>query len=226
MSRESADLPRFEIAARIIVSGLAFGGPASTERIDPRLRRPSQLSNMVGKLRTSIQRPPRPAQPAVSRKGSFGDDSLGLPTLPYENGGLSSSSLSLASKKEPEAFVFPPRLPPRTEPFSHRVIRGQRQVPQVKPSVQSLGAAAEAPFRLAIARQVYMTAGRQAYLRHSWNRIDLIAVLGFWISVVLATAGWEASAHVYIFRAISVLRAARLLTITAGMTVRSRTRAV
>ena len=57
-----------------------------------------------------------------------------------------------------------------------------------------------------------------AYLRHSWNRIDLVAVVSFWVCFWLAITHQELKPnyHIFIFRAISVLRCARLLTMTSG----------
>ncbi|KAK4699887.1 hypothetical protein P7C70_g6370, partial [Phenoliferia sp. Uapishka_3] len=72
------------------------------------------------------------------------------------------------------------------------------------------------PFVQSIRRQ--RTTYQQAFLRHSWNRLDFVAVVGFWISFVLSMSGVEAGNNVYIFRALSVLRATRLLAITAGTT--------
>ena len=58
------------------------------------------------------------------------------------------------------------------------------------------------------------------YLRQGWGRIDFLAVIGFWVSFALATAGLERGTyHNGIFRALSVLRTARLLGITNGTTV-------
>lgn len=73
------------------------------------------------------------------------------------------------------------------------------------------------PFSSAIIVQRAQT-NNYAYLRHSWNRVDLIAVVSFWISFILAVTGQEMapSHHIYIFKALSVLRVARLLTITSG----------
>ncbi|WRT67795.1 uncharacterized protein IL334_004769 [Kwoniella shivajii] len=78
----------------------------------------------------------------------------------------------------------------------------------------------EAPFQKAVAKQKELSKQGRPYLRHSWHRIDLIAVLSFWITFFLAISGYEATAnrHVYIFRALSVLRAGRLLVITSGTT--------
>lgn len=78
----------------------------------------------------------------------------------------------------------------------------------------------DTPFRLAVERQRAATAGHSAYLRHSWNRIDLLAIFCFWISFGLSMAGVESEKELYIFRALSVLRAVRLLTFTSGTTVR------
>lgn len=85
----------------------------------------------------------------------------------------------------------------------------------------------DVPFVQALqqARQAMNTVGSQkAYLRHSWNRVDMLAVACYWVSFALAMTGVEAAKHIYVFRAISVLRAARLLTITSGTTVRAKSR--
>lgn len=58
------------------------------------------------------------------------------------------------------------------------------------------------------------------YLRQSWGRVDFVAVFGFWVSFVLATLGLERGTyHIGVFRALSVLRTARLLSITNGTAV-------
>ncbi|WAR58908.1 hypothetical protein PtB15_10B248 [Puccinia triticina] len=68
------------------------------------------------------------------------------------------------------------------------------------------------------ARQQRQLIKQTAYLRQSWNRMDFIAVLGFWIAFVLASSGAEAAKQIYLFRALSVLRLMRLLTVTSGTT--------
>ncbi|CCL98380.1 uncharacterized protein FIBRA_00375 [Fibroporia radiculosa] len=75
------------------------------------------------------------------------------------------------------------------------------------------------PFRLNIAEARVHTQRNVPYLRHSWSRIDFVAVVSFWISFILATTGVERGRyHIGIFQAMSVLRTARLLTITSGTT--------
>lgn len=76
------------------------------------------------------------------------------------------------------------------------------------------------PFRLDIQLAQSKMARNIPYLRQSWGRVDFVAVFGFWISFVLATLGLERGTyHIGIFRALSVLRTARLLSITNGTAV-------
>ena len=88
----------------------------------------------------------------------------------------------------------------------------------IKPVYKSL------PFVLSIARQHSLAERGLPYLRHSWNRIDAIAVFSFWAAFALSIFGVERADnfHISIFRALSVLRCARLLAVTRGTTVSSR----
>jgi voltage-dependent calcium channel len=79
------------------------------------------------------------------------------------------------------------------------------------------------PYEFSISRSTDKTTRNVPYLRHSWCRIDFIAIVSFWISFGLAMGGIERGAkHVGVFRALSVLRTARLLSITSGTTVSAR----
>ncbi|GJJ69887.1 voltage-dependent calcium channel [Entomortierella parvispora] len=51
------------------------------------------------------------------------------------------------------------------------------------------------------------------FLRHTFNRIDFLAVLCYWIDFCLMMAGVQ---HVYFFKTIAAMRTLRLLNITAG----------
>jgi hypothetical protein len=76
------------------------------------------------------------------------------------------------------------------------------------------------PFQLSVMHAHDKTHRNVPYLRHSWCRIDFVAIISFWISFGLASGGLERGTHhIGIFRAMSVLRTARLLTITSGTTV-------
>jgi hypothetical protein len=76
------------------------------------------------------------------------------------------------------------------------------------------------PFHAALSKQMDITSTSRPYLRHSWNRVDAVAIVSFWIMFLLCIFGKEKTAtdHLYLFRALSVLRTTRLLTITSGTT--------
>ncbi|KAI5121745.1 hypothetical protein M0805_009034 [Coniferiporia weirii] len=76
------------------------------------------------------------------------------------------------------------------------------------------------PFRLSVYTAQDHVARGVPYLRHSWTRLDCVAVLAFWIAFALAQTGTERSAsrHIAVFRALSVLRTSRLLAVTSGTT--------
>ncbi|KAG2356552.1 Ion transport protein-domain-containing protein, partial [Suillus spraguei] len=125
-----------------------------------------------------------------------------------------SNFLRGASHQEIQAIVDEPS--PRTHlrnpsqpTFFSRALRSD----QTPPDVISL------PFRLNIDDARDKLYRNLPYLRQSWGRIDFIAILSFWLSFALAMAGVErGSHHVAAFRAMTVLRIARLLTITSGTT--------
>ena len=59
----------------------------------------------------------------------------------------------------------------------------------------------------------------RAFLRHSFNRLDFVAVVSFWLSFVMAATMLESNRHIYVFRMLSCLRILRLLGITSGTSV-------
>lgn len=61
---------------------------------------------------------------------------------------------------------------------------------------------------------------RRAFLRHSFNRLDFLAVVSFWISFVLLSLQITSQNHIYVFQMLSCLRLLRLLGLTSGTTVR------
>jgi hypothetical protein len=84
------------------------------------------------------------------------------------------------------------------------------------------------PFVTAVQKQHSLIKRGVPYLRHSWSRIDFVAIVGFWITFALSVTGVERVAtsdtaslvrHIGVFRALSVLRCARLLAVTDGTTV-------
>lgn len=59
----------------------------------------------------------------------------------------------------------------------------------------------------------------RAFLRHSFNRLDFVAVLAFWVSFFLSLEGVETTRQLFIFRMLSCLRILRLLALTNGTSV-------
>ena len=68
-------------------------------------------------------------------------------------------------------------------------------------------------------QQQRMRLARRSFLRHSFNRLDFIAVVSYWISFGLALANLEGDRHIYVFRMLSCLRILRLLGLTSGTSV-------
>ncbi|KAK3078353.1 hypothetical protein LTS18_007736, partial [Coniosporium uncinatum] len=59
----------------------------------------------------------------------------------------------------------------------------------------------------------------RAFLRHSFNRLDFLAVGAFWINLVLFILQVGTAKHIAVFRMLSCLRIVRLLSITSGTSV-------
>ena len=60
---------------------------------------------------------------------------------------------------------------------------------------------------------------RRAFLRHSFSRLDFIALVSFWISFILRAFGIVSRYHLYVFEMMSCLRILRLLNFTSGTSV-------
>lgn len=60
---------------------------------------------------------------------------------------------------------------------------------------------------------------RRAFMRHSFNRLDFLAVICYWITFFLSITGLESEHRLYVFRMISCLRILRLLALTNGTAV-------
>ncbi|WVO19052.1 uncharacterized protein IAS62_000328 [Cryptococcus decagattii] len=112
------------------------------------------------------------------------------------------------------------RAPWRSQGQNDATHNTDSKTPPTTSALRSLTGLSEAPFQKAMAKQKGLSDQGRPYLRHSWHRIDMIAVFAFWTMFFLALTGHEATAdrHIYIFRALSILRAGRLLVITSGTT--------
>ncbi|KAG6896194.1 hypothetical protein C0992_009767 [Termitomyces sp. T32_za158] len=126
------------------------------------------------------------------------------------------------------ALTQPEPLPP-LRPFAekildaahslHKVVREPTTATYFSRALKSDNDVISLPFRLSVANAHDKAYRNIPYLRQSWSRIDFIAIASFWIAFVLAICGEEQGRHhIGIFRAMSVIRTARLLTITSGTT--------
>lgn len=59
----------------------------------------------------------------------------------------------------------------------------------------------------------------RAFLRHSFNRLDFVAISAYWIAFVISIFGVESKKHLFVFKMLSCLRILRLLGITSGTSV-------
>lgn len=121
--------------------------------------------------------------------------------------------------------------------FRQAVLGNARKLfgPQRQPSIKRAETSVEqipSVFRTFTTAQINPTIGpgnsrdqqrarlaHRAYLRHSFNRTDFVAVVSFWISFVLGLTGVEHDKHIYIFKMLSCLRIIRLLNLTSGTAV-------
>ncbi len=60
---------------------------------------------------------------------------------------------------------------------------------------------------------------RRAFLRHSFPRLDFVAVISYWVSFVLSQTQNEPTRFIYVFQMLSSLRILRLLNLTSGTSV-------
>ena len=214
-----------EIAARILVSGLIF---------DPEER--PHAKTIKGKAKVVWDRLLDRDQVVTGKIPLRDDRSTRVPELPYGRVSTDASSLALHASDKAEGLMS--RRQYSQTSFSYPPVSAQPTLRSYKSNSHLLSAAKtpnstlnsrrglasstfheDMPFVQASQVQQDQTLHHQkAFLRHSWNRVDALAVLSFWIMFALAFTGVESKHSVYVFRALSTLRAARLLTITAGTT--------
>ncbi|KZS87691.1 hypothetical protein SISNIDRAFT_419270 [Sistotremastrum niveocremeum HHB9708] len=116
--------------------------------------------------------------------------------------------------RHPSINPAPATFPPPPNP-SHPLPSNSTNA---NPPPMSRRSSSVLPFEFALHAQRSLAHRGVPYLRHSWSRIDAIAVTSFWISFILSAVGVEHTAglHLGLFRALSVLRCSRLLAVTNG----------
>lgn len=176
------------------------------------LTRNQTITQRLGGLRKTFLRPftlsDKPP-PITYPQTSFPNNSsaaLSTGAAHYREGSMSARVAELANRVR--TTVREPSQPT----YLSEVMRSQNHV--AHPDAISL------PFRLSVDHLHTKTQRNIPYLRQSWSRIDFIAIVSFWITFALAMTGVERGTyHIGIFRAISVIRTARLLAITSCTTV-------
>ena len=65
----------------------------------------------------------------------------------------------------------------------------------------------------------YIRSPPNAYLRHSWNRVDFLSIIGYWVDLILLLSNEEIvgdSQRILVFKMLSAIRLLRLLNVTNG----------
>jgi hypothetical protein len=106
---------------------------------------------------------------------------------------------------------------PQRQPSTKNVNKEAAPQPSILRSFTNVQVQIDQPGHSRQAQRIRLA--RRAFLRHSFNRLDLLAVVSFWISFVLSLVMVEPSRHVYLFRMLGCLRILRLLGLTSGTSV-------
>ncbi|RAL65069.1 hypothetical protein DID88_001176 [Monilinia fructigena] len=99
----------------------------------------------------------------------------------------------------------------RAQTSSSEEANTQRPIVNTFAQMQAMTSTVEQAQRLQLARR--------AFLRHSFNRLDFVAVVAYWAAFILSIFGVEDGRHLYIFRMLSCLRILRLLALTNGTAI-------
>jgi len=192
----------------------AVNGPTSTVARQGSLNRTRSITQRIHSLRRNVLRPftlsaRPPMTPFTSQPPQPPPPPSSIPTP--QNGHRRYPDGSITGRLKNAAHEIHQTIrEPNTPTFLSRAMRSDNTRDELK-----------LPFRLSIDHLHDKTTRNVPYLRQSWNRIDFIAIVSFWVMFGLAIAGIERGKyHVGIFRALSVIRTARLLAITSGTTVR------
>ncbi|SPO30169.1 related to CCH1 - Calcium channel (alpha subunit) [Ustilago trichophora] len=224
-----------EIIARIVVSGLIINPPplyaapkATATRASPEHHDAKQTMSTLSEHRRQMSR-----SNTLNTLGMFGDNlkHKAQRVLAGDEGFTDSYATQQSAHPSPHADHSYTSSYTKTQAYHTSVPGDQIQHPGRRlnqsetsmflseSTVPSFWKNAKTPFAEAFEKQ-RVQAVHHAFLRHSWNRVDFVAVVSFWVAFALALGGQESTNahHIYIFRALSVLRCARLLTATSGTT--------
>lgn len=221
-----------EMVARIIVSGFVINPPAAYE--SPRHQAEAEAEGEAEPIETPITQHMRAKTSRSNTLDTFAifSDSVKLRAAEAIRPHNHLGHLQRGAPVSPNRSHAPRRVtsavlqPDGDTPTAMRTAQSGRQGSSATTGLwedktsKFLQKTRLAPFAEAILKQ-RAQAVDYAYLRHSWNRVDFIAVISFWVTFALSVANQEMTPahHIYVFRALSVLRCARLLTVTRGTSV-------
>lgn len=197
-----------EAFARIIVTGLI---------IDPEIPITSLRMSFSGLTRGSISSRLQSIKPRFTKV----PEHLHPDPMPRTPRSPRFGPTEISSRLFPQPTLYPPEMYLTPRPRNADEVNTHEMHSREGTSESSLPRNVNLPFQLAIQKQRDLLKSSRPYLRHSWNRVDAVAILSFWIMFCLAMFGLERtpSAHIYVFRALSVLRTARLLSVSSGTAV-------
>lgn len=193
-----------ELCMRIIVLGLIFDHQPG--------RRPAGGSNASS---------PKPDSQSITNMGQGADFTLQQQTdqqpdaEDYEMDQHRRQRLSQLQQKTFAGAIF--------QSFSslNRTIHDKMALSAPEP----LPEATHWPFDFTLMKQQSMLRTTQPYLRHSWNRLDMVSIISFWVMFAIESLQRRSSPNSTLqspvtltFKALSTLRAFRLLTLTKGTT--------
>lgn len=225
-----------EVIARITVTGFIFNAEESRHTRTYRERINRFRARIEGNPVHApvMQRSDSSSHPEFSGSKAAGWDyasTVNLDRSKQDESAAIHSSLHEPSQQMPQDVeskhsVYPPTAKsPATNGFPSRSNTEREETTSTSSNQRrkALRIHEDVPFVHALSAQRARnvnTAGQKAFLRHSWNRIDFLAVTAFWLVFFLASTGLESKHTLYIFRALAALRSARLLTVTNGTAVR------
>ncbi|GAA6064276.1 hypothetical protein JCM10212_000978 [Sporobolomyces blumeae] len=227
-----------ELCARIVVTGLVINPPrppralaVATDGGESKFKRSPSLASRVEERLSPLPSPTTFSPPLIPTQLQRSDSYPPTSSTSATNDLKSTPRLAAHGTRGPSSTRLVPNdpqpvglglnVPPSSSTNAFSAVRAglASTIPTASSAAALSGpgvtaAAAAAPYVLAIRKQ--RATYQQAFLRHSWNRIDAVAVVSFWVSFALAVTGLEARDNLWFFRALSVLRASRLLAITSG----------
>lgn len=220
-----------EVAAESEPKMAFAASPPEHAKLEQEDRRRMSRSNTLdawtelgGSIKTRAQQALNPETSLKSREKLNRQSTMGsMPLVSnHQRSGTIATFKSAAFSTAPSARVgsqqdSPTQEYPASQPPPYPPTPASRQMTQDWSKILRAMQEKAVPFASAIVVQRAQTTN-YAYLRHSWNRVDFFSVCCFWISFFLAITRQDMvnDRHVYIFQALSILRCARLLTVTSG----------